>query len=281
MTNNDLKRVQEIDYELLCAVDEICKKHNIQYYLFYGTLLGAVRHKGQIPWDDDVDIAMTRDNYLRFYEIAPSELDDSRFFVKLMGSGSTKYVSEVKVGRKGTTYCMPGTEDTNVMHNVFIDIFCLDYAKKHSIKKHLFYRKIWGILKLFKLNWSEKELLMICIKKSGSRIWPLYDILLVIMHIVRFVFGERFFERIGYKMFVDDSNKSNCFIPVSSLSGHLYEIKWFDRVENLEFNGRLFPVPVAYKEVLMTDYQNYMQLPPADKRYIKHFNSWVFKEDLL
>ena len=84
MTREDLKRVQQIGTEMLFDVADICERYNIQYFLMYGTLLGAVRHQGPIPWDDDVDIGMTRENYDKFLEVAPKELD-SRNEIHIMG----------------------------------------------------------------------------------------------------------------------------------------------------------------------------------------------------
>lgn len=278
MTLEDLKRVQEIDFELLCEVDRICKKHSIQYFLFYGTLLGAVRHQGVIPWDDDVDIAMTRENYLRFYEIAKKELDLDRYFVKVMGSGSLQYVSELKLGRVGTTYCMSGTENTNVMHNVFLDVFCMDYVKSLSASSFAFRSKLWGVLRMIKLNWSEKQLLCICIDKSEHKFKTFYKMGLLLMHAIRFIVGEHFIERLGYYLFVDKKKTSNQMMAVSSLSRNIYKSEWLLETLHLLYNNVSLPVPHNYDSVLKTDYKDYMKLPPEDKRYNKHMNDWVFIE---
>ena len=74
------KKVWAVGLELWERFDEVCKKHGITYYAYYGTLLGAVRHQGFIPWDDDIDVIMFRDEYKRFQEIAPSEFTEPYFF---------------------------------------------------------------------------------------------------------------------------------------------------------------------------------------------------------
>lgn len=278
MTQQDLKRVQVIDQEILCAVDTICKKHNIEYILFYGTLLGAIRHKGAIPWDDDVDIAMTRENYQRFYEVAKKELDGTKYHCKVMGSGSTRYISELKIGKVGTTYCLKGFENEDIMNNIQLDVFCLDTAKKRSMTTHRRLCKVWDMLKLIKLNWSEKKLLMKAIDNSTSKIKFVLKMGLYVMHCVRAIVRESNIERFGYWMFVDRTDKSDMVLPVSSLSRNLYKKDWLTPVLT-EYNGGLFPIPVDYDSVLKTDYNDYMSLPPEEKRYKKNMDQWQFSEE--
>lgn len=278
MNQNDLKRVQQIDYELLCAVDDICKRHGIEYFIIYGTLIGAIRHNGPIPWDDDIDIGMTRENYIKFFDVAKKELDDTKYFIKVMGSGSLDYVSELKLGDKHTLYCMPGCEDKNTMNSVTLDVFCFDSLKYKSPQSHNLRFKLWLFFYWCKQNYDEKILLMKCIDRSSKNFKVFYKFGLNIMHLVRCVVGEKNLEWIGYKLFVDQTNTSGHYYVVSGLVKTIFRKEWFESMVEVKYNGRMFPAPKGYHDILTMEYGDYMQLPPEDKRLRNYFNEWVFKE---
>ena len=82
ISNEELKKLQRIELEMLIELDRICRKHQVSYSLDGGTLLGAVRHKGFIPWDDDIDVIMLRPEYEKFRSACERELDQTRFFLQ-------------------------------------------------------------------------------------------------------------------------------------------------------------------------------------------------------
>jgi len=142
-----LRQVQLGNLAILKMVDKICRENKLEYWLDFGTLLGAVRHKGFIPWDDDIDIGMLRDDYEKFISIL-SQLDDSKIFVQFSSNGKNKCF--VKVRYKG-------------LNTAFIDIFPYDiyYTKTNAEQKKKLHDKITKIknrLKrsLFKINDNNK-----------------------------------------------------------------------------------------------------------------------------
>lgn len=81
LSKKDLRRLQMVEFEMLVELDRICRKHKIEYFLSGGTLLGAIRHNGFIPWDDDIDVMMRRDHYNKFIEVQKKELKDRKSVV--------------------------------------------------------------------------------------------------------------------------------------------------------------------------------------------------------
>ena len=126
MTEELLKRHQAVLYEMLEVIDGICRKHGIRYMLFAGTVLGAVRHGDIIPWDDDLDVVMTRPEYDRFMEIAPKELDPEKYFLqKEFSEHWPMFFSKL---RKNNTAFLERyiPKDLESHRGVYIDIFPCD-----------------------------------------------------------------------------------------------------------------------------------------------------------
>lgn len=275
MTLEDLKRMQDVQKDILFSIVDICEEYEIEYFLMYGTLIGAVRHGGTIPWDYDIDIAMTRENYMKFYQVAskmPEWLE--RYDINIMGSGDLEYLSEMKIGRRGSKVYLPGTEDLKIMHQMAVDIFLLECVKEVNPKIWDLITKGCSILRIAKLNWDEKCLLMFCINKSSHRGKILYKSTLCLMHVFRWVVGEKRIEKLIHKLTVDDSGKSE------RVAVNIYPEKWWDkevfsRMEEIPYEGRLLKVPRERHAVLENVYGDYMCYPPESERYGKYFDEYV------
>ena len=142
---NDIKSLQLICLEILKEIDRVCKKHNILYWLDSGSMLGAVRHNGFIPWDDDLDIAMFRDDYNRFLEIASKELKEN-YFLQTHQTDSEYPLFFAKVRRNNTFIDEKRYRRLNIHKGIYVDIFPVDklgsnikVAKKHCRKLRGFY----------------------------------------------------------------------------------------------------------------------------------------------
>ena len=128
-----LRRVQLVELEMLVELDRICRKHNIKYSLFAGTLLGAVRHKGFVPWDDDVDVVMLYDDYLKFIEIAKEELDSDKYFIRTQETDKDMNLTFTQIKRNGTVFGRPGRDIYDTHKGVFIDIMPLFNGSRYGV----------------------------------------------------------------------------------------------------------------------------------------------------
>ena len=274
MNKEGIKTVQDISLEILLKIKEICEANNIEFFLLYGTLLGAIRHDGFIPWDDDIDIGMTRENYLKFAQIAQKELSPNyKMFV--MGSGSTKYMSELKIGKRGTKYCPEDAKDLNIMDEIAVDIFMVDKLRNLSPKCRKLANRIRRFLTIVKLNWDEKKLLITRAKKSKPKTKYIYAMVLFALHALRAIVTEYGLEYIIYKIYVskDDSSAKNQGVMTGDTKVRFWPPE-FQIVEH-KFEQYSMPIPACYDKMLTESYHNYMQLPPEDKRYRKDMSDWI------
>ena len=120
--DHELKSLRAFQMEMLAATIEICERHDISYCAIAGTVLGAVRHGGYIPWDDDLDIVMPREDYDRFIKFAKEELDD-RFFLQNFETEPACVNYFTKIRRNGTLFVQESDVRVNMHRGIFIDIF--------------------------------------------------------------------------------------------------------------------------------------------------------------
>ncbi len=126
LTDYELHILQKIELEMLIEIDRICRKNDIRYSIDGGTLLGAVRHKGFIPWDDDADVIFLRSEYEKFREACKCDLDSERFFLQDYITDPEYRWGYAKMRRNDTSYIRAGQEDQKFHDGIFLDIFVVD-----------------------------------------------------------------------------------------------------------------------------------------------------------
>lgn len=131
----ELQKLQDMVYSIFQEFDRICKKHDIHYTMEGGTLLGAVKYGGFVPWDDDIDVVMKRSEYERFLDVAPGELD-SKFFLQSYNNVPEFPLNYAKLCLNGTENYDYGYSHLNMHHGVFMDIFPLDEVKPEKLRIH-------------------------------------------------------------------------------------------------------------------------------------------------
>lgn len=136
-TTKEMTAHQRLLLEMLKDFDAVCRKHNIRYQLFAGTALGAVRHNGFIPWDDDVDVILMRCEYERFFEEAAADFDPKIYYVQ--GEHSAHWPMQFSKLRRNNTACIEKyhPRDKNIHQGVYIDIFPCDNLSDNPIVRRL------------------------------------------------------------------------------------------------------------------------------------------------
>lgn len=255
-----LKEVKKAELNILSTVDDFCQKNNIKYSLAYGTLLGAVRHKGFIPWDDDIDIWMTRENYNKF--IRAWEQNPVQGYI-LQNTDLEEDFSQnfTKIRKDNTAFIQTEEEKTTNYHKgIFIDIFPLDRVAKTPSK--IAVQKLYAMLTmLFYRKYApptEKGL-----KKYISGFF------LKIVPKSKYENARKYFENkyLFLSGDVDCSWLSNSTYRDLSI---YYDSDMMDDYTFLQFEGRNFMSVSKWDHALKMQYGDYMQLPPEEDRVWKH-----------
>ena len=260
--NEQLQKLHGALLEILDEVDRICQKNDIAYFLDSGTALGAIRHGGFIPWDDDIDVGMMREDYERFITAAEKELGE-RFFLQIFKTDPYYYKFNAKIRLNHTFF--PEKSSVNMQHRgIFIDIFPFDYlpeddskAKEMLQRSRVLFRRVWftrpdikpvlfkdKLLKLLYSGWSYQK------------------------------------QRTNYENFIrsfenDKTGKTTCFIyHMLRKKDYMFNVDDMLPVKPVPFEDRTYMImndPDAYLTIM---YGDYMQLPPVEKR-VSHLSGEI------
>lgn len=258
MKEINIEESKQIQVKILSYVDMICRKHQIKYSLYGGTLIGAIRHKGFIPWDDDIDIIMPREDYKRLIQV----FDNNGIYVLHSLENDKDYESPYAKVEDSRTLLEENSTTKN--YGIAIDIFPCDYVgdtkqdairfvKRREIIRKLYLSKL--VIPSHRNKWYKRIAIV------------LFKTLLVCVNIrsiavLRSNMAQKINERTKYS--ADVVLASNYGIK------EIIPTDMFDHLIQVEFEGLNFYAFEKYHIYLSSVFGNYMQLPPEDKRKSPH-----------
>ncbi len=257
LDEKQLHQLQRVELELLLEADRICRKCGIHYNIIAGTLLGAVRHGGFIPWDDDADIALLRGEYEKFRRACETELDTSRFYFQDHENTPGYRWGYGKLRRKGTTFLREHQEHMPYEQGVFIDVFPLDSVPAAPIARQVHSARCYLIRKFL---WSEVG------KTAAKNPWKR-----LLFRVMSCVPRETIFRRYA-KLVEAGCHHSSRWVRILTFptptKDEGYLRAWYEHSAPTVFEGQTFSGIADVDSYLSFKFGNYHELPPESQRKV-------------
>lgn len=264
-----LLKIQDKILEIMVYVDSFCQKNRIEYCLMGGSALGSKRHGGFIPWDDDLDIFMTPDNYERFRALFKKNGDKDRFYLQEWGL-TDEMITIAKVRMNGTSFIEDTVSDWDIHHGIYIDIFIL-----HSCPDNTF-------LQLKQCFWAKYVITKGLALREKNRHTGIRGLVIKTAKL----FPERFLVKHGLKQVYKYRHMSTdyyCnFMGKAVFKQGIYKRKWFDNPVYAPFETVQLKVPGRLHDFLTERFGDYMKPPSSDRiKYEQHAESWDFNHQKI
>ena len=253
-----LNKMHFLQLTLADELKRICDKHGIRYFIFAGSLLGAVRHGGFIPWDDDMDFGMFRTDFDRFVRVCAQELDESRFFLQSEQTELRYPFNFAKLRLKGTHVAEAFAASAHTQDGISIDIFPLDAVAPRPLAKKLQFRGFWLFRSLLWVKCGYG-------KENQRRMFKYRCARLLCAP-----FPIRFLKSMKNRIISRYQSVPTEYVVTSDgtygLKRETLRAEWIQNLTEYRFEDRRFPGIADYDAYLTYLYGDYMQLPPEEQR---------------
>lgn len=268
LDDKQIQDLQKVLLEIMSDIIDVCNENHLSYSLSGGTLLGAVRHNGFIPWDDDADLDITRKDFYKFIDAFKDKYSD-KYWVHIPGKTDEYGVLMTRVRKKGTV-CKVSEDENNDENGIFVDIFIVE-----NTYNNLILRKIHEFLCTLVLgvvscrNFYKNRRSFLKMAEGHKNVLRLFRLKIFLGALISWIpvktivsFADKIFA-----MCKDDNSKM-ITIPAGrkKFSGELFMRSDYCEYIESSFEGYKWKIPAGYERILTRLYGDYMEIPPEDKR---------------
>lgn len=262
LTQEELRAIQEKSLEILIYFKDFCQKHGLLFYFCGGCCIGAIRHKGFVPWDDDIDVFMPRKDYERLAELWPREADPRFVYCR---SGKEQYFRSLltAISDETTTFIKERQKDLDIPHGIRLEVLPLDGCPESRFARKM--QIIWALLySMFNNNEAPTS--------KGKGAYVVGRILLKLTPT----------QKMRYRVWRFAEKRMSRY-PITENTRHITELcaryqymvneypaEAFASAKWVEFEGMEMPIPVGYDTYLRMAFGEYMELPPPEEQVPKH-----------
>lgn len=266
LTKQQLKKIQNLELNVLKKFDSLCNNYNIPYTLAGGTLIGAIRHKGFIPWDDDIDVYVLRNDFEKIRKNFPKELKNTDYFYQTNQTDQDYFYPFDKIRINGTIFEETFLSNHNIHQGVYIDIFPIDIIPDNKVLSTFQYLK-YRVLRLALMS----KYINISARNGKKKLFA---------YLINFLFKEislkslySMSEKVAKKYDFDNNNYRR-IRNLNSIGSdgikETYNIKCIQHLKKVQFENCNFYISKYYDYMLRKIYGDYMKLPPASHRVTRH-----------
>lgn len=260
LNEEQLKKLKELELECLKVFISLCEENDLRWCLAGGSLLGAVRHQGFIPWDDDIDLIMPR----RDYDVLCRLKMPEHYFLQCLKTEPACGILFAKLMNTDTVYIETSRRHMDIHHGVSVDIFPVDYYPDRAVPDMV----CWGMHRLmhYRLRslYADAHEIRPFLRKVCTELC---------MAAAKLILPDAQCALIRYEQKLRHTKKSSKVIITGGAYGRkdIYEISWLGYCRKALFEGISVNIPVRFDEILRQTYGDYMTLPPAEERKGHHF----------
>lgn len=266
LKDDQRRKIQTIELRMLLKFDQLCRENNIPYTLAGGTMIGAVRHKGFIPWDDDVDVYVLRNDFNKIREKFPKLLANTEIFYQDHKTDKNYFYQFDKLRMNGTIFKETFLENHEINQGVFIDIFPIDYVPNNLIIRVILYARYRLMRLILMCKYINVD------ARSGSKKYFAFIIRSLFFWVKLDWLYEKS-EKLAQKYL---KKRKNCryVMNLNSIGSdgmkETYSIDDFKKLEDIKFESHSLSISSNYDQMLKKIYGDYMKLPPKSDRVTRH-----------